>query len=304
VIADLQAAGAGPRTMAALHELVDASASLPAPAAAVERPKPVVTTAPDSVTQAAILDKIREYANTYTQTLPNFICTQVTRRQVDQTGTGEHYQSIDKIQEQLTYFDHHESYKVVMVNGQMVQNKDHEKLGGAVTSGEFGSIMAEIFAPETEAEFDWDHLGRWDGHIVNVFHYRVRQPLSHYSIEHVPSSRRIIAGYHGLVYADRENSAIRHITLECEDIPKDFPIQNLRTELTYDVAKISGQEFLLPLKWEMHSRDGKYLAWNSAEYALYRRFETSTTLTFDTPDPVPESKTKEEPVAPPVKKKQ
>jgi hypothetical protein len=54
----------------------------------------------------------------------------------------------------------------------------------------------------------------------------------------------------------------------------------------------------------MHSRDGKYLAWNSAEYALYRRFETSTTLTFDTPDPVPESKTKEEPVAPPVKKKQ
>src|SRR5579872_6665063 len=159
VIAELQAAGAGPRTMAALHELVDASSSLPAPAAVPEKPaRVVVTTAPDSVTQAAILDKIREYANTYTQTLPNFICTQVTRRQIDQTGTGEHYQSIDKIQEQLTYFDHHESYKVVMVNGQMVQNKDHEKLGGAVTSGEFGSMMAEIFAPETEAEFDYDHL--------------------------------------------------------------------------------------------------------------------------------------------------
>ncbi len=307
VVAELQASGAGPRTMAALKDLADASASLPPPAAPAEKPAArlsVMSTAPDVQTQAAIIEKIREYALNYTQNLPNFICTQVTRRQADPTGTGDHYQTIDKIQEQLTYNDHHEQYKVVMINGQMVQNKDHEKLGGAVTSGEFGSMMAEIFVPDSEAEFDWHHLGKWDGHVVNVFSYRVRQPLSHYTIEHTPSGRKIIAGYHGLIYADRETNAVRHITLETEDIPKDFPIQDVKTELTYDVAKIADQEFILPLKWEMHSRDGKYLVWNSAEYALYRKFETTTTLTFDTPDPVPESKTKEEPVAPPVKKKQ
>ncbi|HWZ31966.1 MAG TPA: hypothetical protein VNX18_11555 [Bryobacteraceae bacterium] len=303
-IAELQALGAGPRTMAALRELADASTSLPAPAPPPpKQPRLSITTAPDNVVQAKILDGIREYATNYTQNLPNFICTQVTRRQVDPSGTGDHFQSVDKIQEQLTYFDHRENYKVVMVNGQMVQNKEHEKLGGAVTSGEFGSIMAEIFEPDTSAEFDWDHLGKWDGRVVNVFHYRVRQPLSHYTIEHVPSSRKITAGYHGLIYANRDTSAILHITLECEEIPKDFPIQDIKTNLSYDVAKISDQEFILPLKWEMHSRDGKYLVWNSAEYALYRKFETTSTLTFDTPDPVPESKTKEEPVAPPVKKK-
>jgi len=99
--------------------------------------------------------------------------------------------------------------------------------------------------------------------------------------------------------------AIRHITLECDDIPADFPIQQVKTELTYDMVKINDKEFLLPLKWEMHSRDGKYLAWNSAEYALYRKFGTESSITFEeTPEPVPDKKTKEEPPAPPVKKKQ
>jgi hypothetical protein len=306
---ELQSMGAGQRTLAALRDLASASANLPEPNLLESKPTPrlsitgTTAAAPDNETQARIIEAIRNYAINYTQSLPNFICTQVTRRMIDQTGTADHWQSVDKIQEQLTYFDHHESYKVVMVNGQMVQNKDHLKLGGAISEGEFGSIMAEIFAPETEAQFDWHHLGKLDGRIMNVFSYRVTQPLSHYTIEHVPSSRKIIAGYHGLIYANRDTNAVMRITLETDDIPKDFPIQEVKTDLWYDVVKISGQEFILPLKWESHSRDGKILSWNSAEYALYRKFETSSTLTFDTPDPVPESKTKEEPAAPPVKKK-
>jgi hypothetical protein len=304
-LAELQALGAGPRTTAALQELAAASANLPMPSAAPAKnpPRLSVSPAPDNAIQAEILAGIRAYAMNYTENLPNFICTQVTRRSIDATGTGDHYQQVDKIQEQLSYFEHRENYKVVMINGQMVQNKDHEKLGGAVSSGEFGSMMAEIFDPATEAEFNWHHLGKWDGRVTNVFSYRVRQPQSHYSIEHVPSNRKIIVGYHGLVYATRDANAVVHITLEADDIPRDFPIQEVKTELTYDVAKISGQEYILPLKWEMHSRDGKYLSWNSAEYALYRKFETTTTLTFDEPDPVPESKTKEEPLPAPVKKK-
>jgi hypothetical protein len=309
-LADLQAAGAGPRTLAALRELQEASASLPMPPSAppvAEQPRlsvrPGTTAAPDLETQAAIIQKIREYAVNYTESLPNFICTQVTRRMIDQTGTGDHYQSVDKIQEQLTYFEHQEKYKVVMINGEMVQNKDHEKLGGAVTSGEFGSFMADIFAPETEAQFDWHHLGKLDGRIMNVFSYKVTQPLSHYSIEHVPSGRRIIAAYHGLIYANRDTNAIMRITLETDDIPRDFPIQDVKSDLWYDAINISGQEFILPLKWEMHSRDGRYLAWNSAEYALYRKFGAEATITFDSPDPVPDAKTKEEQVTPPVKKK-
>src|SRR5580700_4007045 len=77
-IEELQSLGAGPKTVAVLKELGDASASLPA--AAPPPPKPVVVPIPppDSIEQAKIIDEAREYVLNYTQSLPNFICVQVT----------------------------------------------------------------------------------------------------------------------------------------------------------------------------------------------------------------------------------
>jgi hypothetical protein len=253
-----------------------------------------VTVAPDEADRSKILDAVREYALNYSETLPNFICTQVTRRQVDPTGTGDHFREEDKLQEQLSYFEHHESYKIMAVNGQMVMNKDREKLGGAMSSGEFGSMLAEIFAPDSETEFHWSRLGKLDGVIMNVFEYRITQPRSHYRIEERISGRSIIAGYHGLIYATRDSNAVMRVTLECEDIPADFPIQDVKLDLWYGVKKISDREFVLPVKWDLHSRQGRLLSWNSAEFTLYRKYSADTTITFESDDDP----------KPPVKKKQ
>jgi hypothetical protein len=188
------------------------------------------------------------------------------------------------------------------VNGQMVSNKDHLKLGGAISSGEFGSMMYEIFEPESDTEFNFDHVGKWDGQIVNEFRYRVRKERSHYSIFHEGVNRTIIAGYHGVIYAAADSSAVVRITLECEEIPRDFPVQDVKLDMRYGIARISDQDYMVPVKWDMRSRDGKYLSWNSAEFALYRKFEASTTLKFDT-DAEPDSKKEDaQPVKPPVKK--
>ena len=304
-LGQLMSLGVGPRTSAALRELSNTSQGLPAPAsAAAAAPKaaPRTFSTPSTEEQKQVLEQIRDYAINYTQNLPNFICTQVTRRQVDSSGTGNQYRQADKLQEQLTYFDHKESYKVMAVNGEMVQHRDHEKLGGATSSGEFGSMMSEIFAPETEAEFQYVRLGKLDGRIVNEYDYRVRQPLSHYSIFHAGVNRTIIAGYHGRIWAARDTNTVMRITLECEDIPKDFPVQEVSLDLWYDVTKIENQEFVLPLKWDLHSRDGKYLSWNSAEFALYRKFGTTSSITFDDDDS--KDQKKDEAPKPPVKKQQ
>ena len=299
--------GAGPRTSAALRELSETSASLPAPksapAAVPPKAAPVTYETPDADQQKQILEQVRDYAMNYTQNLPNFICDQVTRRQMDPTGTGNQYRQLDKLQEQLTYFDHKESYKVMAVNGQMVQHKDHDKLGGATSSGEFGSVMGEIFAPETETEFQYARLGKLDGRIVNEYDYRVRQPMSHYSITHEGSGRTIIAGYHGRIWATRDTNTVMRITLQTEDIPPDFPVQEVSLDLWYDLIKIENQDYVLPLKWDLHSREGKYLVWNSAEFALYRKFGTESSITFDSGDD-PKDQKKGEAPKPPVKKQQ
>jgi len=303
-VEEMQSLGAGRQTLAALRDLVRESASLPAPPPPAAKPAPVIYTAPDPAEQARILAGIREYALNYTENLPNFICTQVTRQQVDPTGTGDHWRSENKYQEQLTYFDHHEQYRVVMVNNQLVSNREHSKLAGAISEGEFGSMLYEIFAPQTNAEFLYERPGKLDGRLMHVIDYRVPQPRSHYQIEERNSGRTIIAGYHGKIWANQETGAVMRITLECEEIPADFPIKDVSLDMWYDLIKISDQEFVLPLKWDLKSREGNFLAWNTAELTLYRKYSADATISFEEADPVPDSKTAEDPQKSAVKKKQ
>jgi hypothetical protein len=50
---------------------------------------------------------------------------------------------------------------------------------------------------------------------------------------------------------------------------------------------------VVPIKWESHSRDSHILSFNSAEFALYRKYETGSSITFssdDTDDKKPDPK--------------
>jgi hypothetical protein len=297
-VEELQGLGAGPRTVAALRKLSADTAGLAAAPPPPPKPEPVVIPPPDSIEQKKILDEIVDKALNYTENLPNFICTQVTRRRIDPSGT-ETWSLYDTVQEQLTFFDRKESYKVTMVNSRAVTNVDHTQLGGATSSGEFGTMQKEIFDPGTQTSFEWDHWATLRGHRMYVFSFKVLQENSKYSIYHQDSRRQIVSGYHGLIYADRETKRVMRIKVECDTIPVDFPIQQVSLDLNYDVTKIGDQEFLLPLKSDLHSRQGKFLNWNEVEFRLYRRFGTESSITFDTPtEPIPEDQLKEEPARP------
>jgi hypothetical protein len=296
-VEDLQGAGAGKRTVAALKDLITESSALSAPPPPGAKPAPVVIPAPDSVEQKKILEDITQKALEYSENLPNFLCDEVTRRHGDPSGQ-ENWRLLDTIQERLTYFDHKEDYKVVMVNGQLVTNKTHDQLGGASSAGEFGSMMYEIFSPETEASFDWERWATLRGRRMYVFSFRVPQARSQYSIEERESRRKIIAGYHGLIYADRATGRVMRISMECDDIPTDFPIQKVSLDLNYDFTKIADQEFVLPLKADLRSREGRFLVWNEIEFHLYRKFGTESSITFEALDAVPEDQLKEQPAIP------
>ncbi len=296
-VEQLQGLGAGARTVAALRELSDSSAKLaaapPPPAAAA----PAVIPPPDSMEQKRILAQLTEYARNYTKTLPNFICTQVTRKHVDPSGT-ESWISDGTVQEHLSYLNGEEDYKVVMVNDRPVTNVGHLQVGGNKSSGEFGTMLAEIFDPDSHTDFEWDHWATLRGRRNYVFFFRVLQGFSKYSIKDEQSGRTIVPGYHGLVYADRDTGMVMRITLECDKIPASFPVQQAGEVLDYDFQKIADREFVLPLKADMRSRAGRIMAWNEIEFRLYRKFGTETSISFDTPDPIPEDKLKEEPPKP------
>jgi hypothetical protein len=293
-VEELQGQGAGPKTVQALRKLSEESASLPAaPPPAVPPPPPPPTPPPDSIEQAETLAAMKEYALNYTRSLPNYLCVQTTRRHIDPTVSGYRPYG-DVVQEQLTFFDGKETYKVEMIDGKSVANIDHNQLGGAVSSGEFGTMLAHIFGPETGAEFDWDHWGTLRGKRMYVFSYRVPKSAG-YSMYHGESKREYVSAYKGLVYAEHDTKAVMRITMETVGIPADYPIHEVGITLDYNPSKIGDQEFVLPFHFELNSREDKAVMKNAADYKLYRKFGAEATITFGDTEPIPEDQLKEQP---------
>jgi hypothetical protein len=302
-VEEMQSQGAGPRTVAALRDLVEASATLPQAAPPPPKPVYVPKPPPDSIEQGKIIDEARQYVMNYTKSLPNFICVQVTRRQVDASGKGNAWHNTDTITAKLTYDGQREDYEVILQNNQPLTNVKMEDLGGATSSGEFGSMMKEIFEPDSNARFGWDHWATLRGRGAYVFNYDIEQPYSKYRIEEKDTKQSIVPAYRGKVYIDRDTKMVTKITLDPYSIPPDFPIQDVHVTLDYDLAKIGDGEFMLPLKAELTSRAGRYASKNDIEFRLYRKFETGSTIKFDTPEPLPEDQTTEKPPEDGVKKK-
>ena len=289
-IEDLQTLGAGPRTVAALKTLADASAKLapPPPPEIKAPPKPIPP--PDEDTQRRLLADLHQYAASYTAKLPDFICMQMTYQKQDPTGK-DNWATTGTIQEQLSYASGHENYKVVMVNNQM-STVAHDKVKGNKSSGEFGSMLAEIFEEQSHAEFTWARWTTWHGHLSYVFSYKIPQEYSQYQILDEESGRMATPGYHGLVYADKETGAVLRVTLECDNLAADFPIQDVSETLDYDFQSISGRQFVLPLKADVHSRRGRTTALNQIQFRGYRKYSADAVITFDTPEPLPDEKEK------------
>ena len=221
-ILDLQAQGAQPKTVAALQELRDEAAALKPPShdatyspATVpdntgtggeatirlnSRAAPIPP--PDSVRQQQILSQIKEYALNYTKNLPNFICVEVIRRYVDPMS-ADHFQSIGNVLARVSYNQGQESYKVYSVNGRMEDTTIDRAAagGGAISQGEFGSMMREIFEERSGATFNWDHWATLRGRRMAVFSYAIGSGRSGYSIDYSSGpgdDQRIYTAYRGL----------------------------------------------------------------------------------------------------------
>jgi hypothetical protein len=284
-VEEMQDAGAGPKTVEALKALSTTSAELPVAAPPVPKAVPKPIPPPETAEQTRVLEEARQYAEEYTKKLPNFICTEVTRRYVDPSGM-EFWTLADTVVSKLTYFENHEDYKVILVNNR-VTDTTMEKLGGATSTGEFGSMMKEIFAPSTETHFAWERWGTLRGHRMHVYSYQVDQPKSQWHVVY-EKSFDVVPGYKGLIYVDHDTSAIMRITLEAVNLPPAFPIQQAGSVLDYDLTEIAGSQYVVPIKSVMRLRTGRSLSKNDIEFRFYKKFGAEATIKIG--DPLAEDK--------------
>ena len=274
----------GPESTELLKQMQEQTRNLPLPAETAKPagPIPAPRPAPSQADQARIIEEAREVALNYTKRLPDFICWQYTRRLVDRTGTG-YFTEYGTIAERLSYFEQKEDYKLITINGSPVRTQTaRENLGGAISSGEFGTMLREIFEPETQAEFHFERWGNWHGHICYVYNYHVSKASSRWTIDYEHGAQIYRPAYSGLIYIDKDAPVVIKLTLVAEGIPPSFPIQEAHTSLEYDYQEISGQQFLLPVRSEMVMRDSRSVNKNEVEFRNYRKYSAEAVIKFDT----------------------
>jgi hypothetical protein len=279
----LRKAGAGPSLLEAVAKASEERLRRDKPAAtstAAAAPEEVPLPPPLSVTETGeFIERARHRALNYTKELPSFICLQVTKRHVDPTGKGD-WLTQDVIQARLAYDKQRENYQVVTVNNQLT-DRSMESLGGATSTGEFGSLLLSLFEPDSEARFQWVRQGTLRGRAVEVFDFEVRQEKSRWHITYNKTDT-VIPGYRGRVWIDRATAQTLRLSMAAVSIPPDFPIRLADTVLDYDYTAISGIIFLLPAKASVQMAESRLATRNEIEFRLYRKFTTETSISFDT----------------------
>jgi hypothetical protein len=280
---DLQNAGIGPKTLTALATLVTKSAALPAPAPKQSAAaKPTGPPEPPDAEKKQVLEQTRAWALDYVKTLPDFLCLEDTNRSVDrhfQPGAEGQWTPQDRVIEKLTFFDHKENYELFMHNDTVVANKTTDSLGGARSTGEWASLLAEIFEPSTHTGFRWVAWKTVRGNLVYEYNYLVERQDSHEIIAH-GDQEKIVAGFHGSIFVQKGANVVLRVTVT-PDIPPSFPVQDVDQTVDYDYQDIGGQQFLLPLKSVVQMRDGAVGTLNDIRWRSYRKYSADTTLTFD-----------------------
>lgn len=299
----IEAMNIGPQTRHALEDLRDRTKTLTAAAPPEALLPPKQDPPPSSEEQAAIIDELRNYALNYSANLPDFICTQVTKRfGAPRPGTkygggindDPRWQAFDELTMRLSYFNQKEDYKLILHNNTPTSD-DYRSVGGSSSYGDFGSMLRQIFERGSEARFEWDHWGTLRGQRVMAFAYRISQERSQYHIDVPDQHLDIIVAYHGLVEADKRTHKIMRITVEAENVPAGFPVKSARTILDYDYTVISGQTFLLPLKGQVFMTAADIVTRNDESFHNYRKYSADTSISFDDTDvpDIPDSKTTE-----------
>ncbi len=235
---------------------------------------------PSPEEQRKAIDTVRKAALSYSAGLPNFFCTETVRRYRNSTSSPE-WSPMDTLTVQLSYFEHREDYKLLLVDNQKTKLR-YEEAGGSVSQGEFGSMLQEVFNPSAEAVFAWGSRTMLRNRRVQVFRYSVTAEKAHYQLSFNANERRYtaFAGRHGLVYVSG-NGEILRITSEADHLPASFPIDKLNSTLDYDFTDIGGRQFLVPHAALVEMQAGILGSKNEIDFGDYRKFSTDTGITFD-----------------------
>lgn len=267
--------------------------NLPPSTVSLPRPQPredVVVNPPDDSEPAlerlplgvhqedALIRKATEAALEFTETLPNYVCQEVVLR-FESDAKPPSWHAIDIVSTDVVYENGKEDYRNITVNGKPAA-KNLEQTG-AWSTGEFGTLLIDLFSPATAAEFHPRGEARVAGITAKLYSFDVKRENSHWTLHF--GSQTYQPAYSGSTWIDPRTSRVLRIEMEARGLPVGFPTDHVESATDYQYIRLGGtQEYLLPVHSEILScqRGTSDCSKNSIDFRNYHKYTGESTIQF------------------------
>ena len=226
------------------------------------------------------IEKAREQAATFTESLPNYVCQEQMARFASQTHVVN-WQPLDIVSTEVIYENGKEHYRKLAVNGKPTKKKI-EELGGSWSTGEFGTVLVDVLSPATAADFRFRRRARVANREAYVFDLDVDHEHSHWHME--GPSQYILPAYRGTIWIDKETARVLRIEMQAYHIPEEFPFDKVESATDYEFVRIGGdREFLLPVHSENLTcqRGTNNCSRNVIDFRNYHKYSGEAEIKFE-----------------------
>jgi hypothetical protein len=219
----------------------------------------------------SLIERAREVAFQFSQKLPNFVCQEFMSRFI-QRGREEK-KPLDLVSAEIVYEDGKENYRNVKIDNRPT-DKRLEDIDGSWSTGEFASILLELFHPATRTQFRSGGASTISGVSAQVYDFQVQSENSHWMVQ--AGSQNLAAAYAGSVWIDPNTARVLRIEMQARNLPSDFPMDSVETALDYSNVRLGEKSFLLPVHAEALGceRGTRNCSHNIIDFRNYHEFKS------------------------------
>lgn len=233
-------------------------------------PDPAPGDSPDSPPPSApLIERARYVAFQFAQKLPNFVCEEYMAR-YRQRGSDKVL--IDIVSAEVVFNNGKETYRNVKVNSRPT-DKAMMALGGASSTGEFASILLDLFSTPTDAQFRSGGSSPIAGFNAQVYDFHVQRENSHWNVE--AESQTVRPAYQGSVWVDPASARVLRIEMQASRLPSGFPMSSVETAVDYSSVRIGENSSVLPVHAETLAcdRSSPDCSHNIIDFRNYHEFK-------------------------------
>jgi hypothetical protein len=231
---------------------------------------------PGGMPQDPLIERAREASGRFFNSLPNFVCQQSTARAV--STVKDRWRTVDQITAEVVYDHGHEAYRDVKLNGRPT-GRSMMDLPGSRSTGEFGSTLRALFAPQTEALFQFESNQTLRGFSAALYKFAVSGDLSDWRIS--AGSQTIITPYTGRIWIDRASGNVVRMEMQAARIPRSFPFQRVEAEVDYGPAMLQSGRYFLPERAQnLSCNDPQMCSRNLIEFRNYHKYTGESSITY------------------------